>query len=194
MRCPGQCAVCHAWSKRHVCADCLRQPPPLERTIAALDCAFAWDGLVQHYKFHQAIDLRETPLERLEQALDIAGAEAPDWLLAVPLSQRRQRERGDNRSDQLARGLARRRGLRHDGRLQLRMRDTSQQAQLPLQARVANVKAAFAVEPWRAQVTLLDDVMTSGATLFKLARVRRQAGAARVQARAVARIPDSSTA
>ena len=229
MRCPGQCAVCRAWSKPHVCADCLmryarpvprcwtcaarlppaltgrrepkcgaclREPPPLDRTIAALDYAFPWDGLLQHYKFHQAIELRETLLGRLNQALSVAEAEFPDWLLAVPLNDQRQRERGYNQSHELARALARRRKLRCDGELLLRVRDTSQQVQLTRKDRAANVRGAFAVEPTRRQelrgchVVLVDDVMTSGATLFELARTLRKAGAVNVQAWVVARTPE----
>ncbi|MGS0755424.1 ComF family protein [Roseateles sp. GG27B] len=76
------------------------------------------------------------------------------------------------------------------------MRDTARQAQLPLRDRSANVKHAFALEPGRApelrgkRVVLLDDVMTSGATLFEIARVLRSAGAANVQAWVLARTPD----
>lgn len=228
MRCPGQCAVCRAWSNQHVCADCLlryarpvprcwtcaarlppslsgrreprcgaclSEPPPLDRTIAALDYAFPWDGLLQHYKFHQAIELRETLLERLNQALSVAELESPDWLLAVPLNVERQRARGYNQSYELARTLARRRKLRCDGELLLRVRNTSQQSQLTLKDRASNVRGAFAVEPHRRKelrgchVVLVDDVMTSGTTLFELARVLRQAGAINVQAWVVARTP-----
>ncbi|MCV2368299.1 ComF family protein [Roseateles oligotrophus] len=231
MRCPGQCAVCRAWCKQHVCDECLlryarptprcwtcaarlspalagrleakcgaclRKPPPLDRTIAALDYGFPWDGLLQHYKFHQAIELRETLLERLNQALGMAGAEAPDWLLPVPLTETRQRERGYNQSYELARTLARHRKLHCDPDLLLRVRNSAQQAQLPLAERAANVRRAFAVNPIRAaelrgsHVVLLDDVMTSGATLFEIARVLRKAGVANVQAWVVARTPDSA--
>jgi ComF family protein len=177
----------------------LRDPPPLDRTIAALDYGFPWDGLLQHYKFHQAIELRETLLERLNQALSIAEAAAPDWLLPVPLTQARQRERGYNQSYELARTLARHRKLNCDPDLLLRVRNTGSQAQLPLSERAANVRRAFAVHPTRSaelrgsHVVLLDDVMTSGATLFEIARVLRRAGATNVQAWVVARTPDSAT-
>lgn len=178
------------------CGKCLREPPPLDRTIAALDYAFPWDGLLTHYKFHQAIELRETLLERMNQALNIAEAGEPDWLLAVPLTVQRQRERGYNQSWELARALARKRHLRCDGETLLRVRDTSQQSLLPLKERAANVKGAFAIEPGKrielrgSHVALLDDVMTSGATLFEIARVLRQAGVQHVQAWVVARTPD----
>lgn len=229
MRCPGQCAVCRAWSKQRVCMDCLmryarpvprcwtcatplppeltgrreprcgaclRQPPPLTRCIAALDYSFPWDQLLQRYKFHQALDLRESLLERLDQALEVADAEEPDWLLPVPLSRERLRERGYNQSHELARALAKRRQLRCDPGLLLCVRDTAHQLKLPPTQRAANVKRAFAVEPRRlhdlqgSHVALLDDVMTTGATLFELASVLRQAGVAQVQAWVVARTSD----
>ncbi|WIV96715.1 ComF family protein [Kinneretia aquatilis] len=232
MRCPGQCAVCRAWSTARVCADCLlryarpaprcwtcaarlppelsgrreakcgrclREPPPLDRTVAALDYSFPWDGLLQHYKFHHALDLRETLLERLHQALSIAQVEPPDWLLPVPLAPERLKERGYNQSYELARALARRRQLACDAHLLLRVRSTTQQARLPLQERGHNVKQAFAVEPGRladlrgSHVAVLDDVMTSGATVFEIARVLRQAGAAHVEAWVVARTPEGGS-
>ena len=178
------------------CGQCLQAVPPLDRTIAALDYTFPWDGLLRHYKFHQAVELRETLLERIEQALAAAEADAPDWLLPVPLTPQRQRERGYNQCFELARVLGKRHKIHCDLHLLLRVRDTARQAQLPLRDRSANVRHAFALEPGRAQelrgkrIVLLDDVMTSGATLFEIARVLRSAGAATVQAWVVARTPD----
>jgi ComF family protein len=178
------------------CGRCLQTAPPLDRTVAALDYRFPWDGLLQHFKYHQALELRESLLERLNSALSAAEVEAPDWLLPVPLSDTRLRERGYNQSHELAKALARRRGLRCDPELLLRVRHNVRQAGLKLEERAANVRGIFAVEPLRAarlegaSVALLDDVMTSGATLFELARVLRQSGAASVQAWVVARTPE----
>ena len=230
MRCPGQCAVCRAWSAQRVCVDCLmryarpvprcwtcaarlpaeltghpepkcgaclRHPPPLTRCIAALDFAFPWDALLQRYKFHQALDLRETLLDRLDQALASAQAEEPDWLLPVPLSRERLRERGYNQSYELARALAKRRKLVCHAHLLLRVRDTVHQLKLPPEQRAENVKHAFAIEPKRLRelrgchVALVDDVMSTGATLFELARLLRKAGVSRVQAWVVARTADN---
>lgn len=177
----------------------MRAPPPLDRTIAALDYAFPWDGLLQRYKFHRAIELREALLDRLDEALTAAEAlaEAAAIVLPVPLTGARLRERGYNQSWEIARRLAGRRGLRCEAELLLRVRDTAQQAQLPLAERDANVRGAFALEPRRAaelrgqHVALVDDVMTSGATLHEIARVVRQAGATRIEAWVVARTPAS---
>lgn len=186
------------------CGACLRAPPPLDRTIAALDYAFPWDALLQRYKFQRAVELGDALLDRLDEALtaiDAGGADEPadiaDLVLPVPLTERRLRERGYNQSWEIARRLGNRRGLRCEAELLLRVRDTAQQAQLPLAERSANVRGAFALEPRRAaelrgrHVALVDDVMTSGATLHEIARVVRQAGATRVEAWVVARTPAS---
>lgn len=181
---------------RPQCGRCLRTPPPLDRTVAALDYRFPWDGLLQRYKYHQALDLRESLLERLNTALNAADVDAPDWLLPVPVSAPRLRERGYNQSHELARALARRRGLRCETGLLLRVRHNVAQAGLGLQARAANVRGVFAVEPLHAarlrgaSVALLDDVMTSGATLFELAGVLLDAGVMSVQAWVIARTPE----
>jgi ComF family protein len=181
---------------RPQCGRCLQTAPPLDRTVAALDYRFPWDGLLQHFKYHQALELRESLLERLNTALNAAEVEAPDWLLPVPLSDERLRERGYNQSHELAKALARRRGLRCEPELLLRVRHNSAQASLKLEERAANVRGVFAVEPLRAarlrgaSVALLDDVMTSGATLFELAGVLLQAGVMSVQAWVIARTPE----
>lgn len=181
---------------RPQCGRCLHTAPPLDRTIAALDYRFPWDGLLQHFKYHQALELRESLLERLNTALNAAEAEAPDWLLPVPLSVERLRGRGYNQSHELAKALARRRGLRCEPELLLRVRHNAAQASLKLEDRAANVRGVFAVEPLRAArlrgttVALLDDVMTSGATLFELAGVLLQAGVMSVQAWVIARTPE----
>lgn len=178
------------------CGRCLVHPPPLDRCIAAVDYRFPWDGLLQSFKYHQALELRQGLLERLHAALDAAQVEAPDWLLAVPLSAERLRERGYNQSHELAKALARRRSLRCESSMLLRVRHNPRQASLALDARTANVRGVFAIDPLRADqlrgshVALLDDVMTSGATLCELARVLQRAGVARVQAWVVARTPE----
>jgi len=164
--------------------------------VAALDYRFPWDGLLQHFKYHQALDLRESLLERLNSALTAAEVAAPDWLLPVPLSNERLHERGYNQSHELAKALARRRGLRCEPEMLLHVRRNSAQAGVKLEARVANVRGVFAVGPLSADklrgtsVALLDDVMTSGATLYELARVLLRAGVMSVQAWVIARTPE----
>ena len=179
------------------CGHCLREAPPLSRCIAALDYAFPWDVLLQRFKFSQALDLGPALVGRMDAALDAAEATSPDWLLPVPLAPQRLRERGYNQSWELARALARRRGTASAPAMLVRVRDTAHQLQLAPEARSANVREAFAVDPQSVaalrgrHVVLLDDVMTTGATLHELARTVARAGAARVDAWVLARTPES---
>jgi len=166
-------------------------------TVAALDYGFPWDKLLQQFKFSRHVELADALLDRLDAALDSAQPPAPDWLLPVPLSRERLAQRGYNQSWELVRRLARRRSLRCDAKLLLRTRNTPHQTDLPAQQRASNLRGAFALEPLHlhavqgCHVALLDDVMTTGATLQELARVLKKAGALHVQAWVVARTPNS---
>jgi ComF family protein len=125
-----------------------------------------------------------------------AGAEV--LLVPVPLHPSRARERGFNQAELLARGLVRklaRAGERRAPRVEpsclRRTRPTPPQTGLSLEARRANVRGVFAVErPAMVRdrlVVLVDDVMTTGATLCACAAALKQAGAARVLALTLAR-------
>ncbi|MEQ1682385.1 MAG: ComF family protein [Burkholderiaceae bacterium] len=222
---PSKCAVCHDWGTQRVCAQCvarfapvlprcgrcgievpvgtgscgacLTDPPPFERTLAGVDYAHPWDGLITQFKFHAALDLAPALSRRLLDAFHRGGGPAPALLLAIPLSAERLRERGYNQAWELARRLARALDGRADPSLLLRVKDTPHQLALAPDKRAGNVHAAFAVEPRRraelagATVTLVDDVMTTGATAAEAARVLLQAGAAQVHVWVVARTPRS---
>jgi len=175
------------------CGACLRRDGALDLSVAGVDYGFPWDGLLQQFKFGGRPELASLLLDRLDAALDVILPPAPDWLLPVPLARQRLRERGYNQSWELARQLARRRGLHCDARLLLRTRDTPHQIALPAEQRASNMRGAFAIEPLRLaelrgrSVALVDDVMTTGATLRELARVLKAAGVVHVQAWIIAR-------
>ena len=177
-----------------VCVDCLQQPLPLDASVAAVDYDFPWDGLVARYKFHGADDLAAPLATLLQAAVSAAPRVAVDWIAPIPLSPERLRERGFNQAWELARRLACG-GARHDARLLERLVDTPHQAGLPRAAREANLRGAFRVAPAaRAKVqgrciALVDDVMTSGATLAEAALCLRAAGARCVVAWVFARTP-----
>ncbi|WP_119966614.1 phosphoribosyltransferase family protein [Simplicispira lacusdiani] len=173
------------------CGACLRHPPPLDACVAAVDYGYPWAGILADFKFRGdpgwagtlVTLLRSTPWA--EPLL-----EAADTVLPVPLSRQRLCERGFNQSLLLARHLAPR---KTDANLLLRLHDTPAQHGLPRARRLRNLRGAFAVEPLRAarvqgrSVVLVDDVMTTGATLHAAAAALRQAGARQVSALVVAR-------
>ena len=177
------------------CGACLTEPPPFERTIAAVEYGYPWDGLITRFKFHAALDMAPALAQLVTEAARASAAPPPSLMLPVPLSTERLRERGFNQAWELVKHLARPFGCRADARLLLRVRDTPHQLARPLDERAANVRSAFAVEPRRTAelrgqtVTLVDDVMTTSATAAEIARALLQAGAAQVHVWVVARTP-----
>ncbi len=173
------------------CGACIKSAPPLDACLAAVPYEFPWSGLITGYKFNSrpglsaafALLLRSTPW--VEPALERA-----DLLLPMPLSRQRLLERGFNQSLELARQLA---PAKTDPALLLRLRHTPPQSALKRQDRLRNVRDAFAVDPLRAaslrdrRVILVDDVMTSGASLFCAAAALRAAGAAHITGLVIAR-------
>ena len=111
-------------------------------------------------------------------------AELPpaDLLLALPLSVPRLRQRGFNQALEIARPLARRLGLPLLAEGTTRVIDTAPQASLPWQERHRNIRGAFecALDLTGKTVVVVDDVMTSGATLNEFARILKQHGAKHV--------------
>jgi ComF family protein len=178
------------------CGHCLDAPLPLDACHAAVFYEFPWSALIAHYKFNGepgwarcfATLMRSAPW--MEPALEEA-----DVVVPMPLSGQRLAERGFNQALLLARALA---PAKTDARLLLRVRHTAAQAALDRKERLNNVKGAFAVDPLRTSqlrgkhVAVVDDVMTSGASLSAAAEALRQAGAGRITALVLART-DAST-
>ena len=179
-----------------VCGACVAGPPDFDAAFARVDYGFPWDRLIAAFKFHGALDLAPVFAEAIVEARrETSPGEPPPLLLPVPLSDARLRERGFNQAWELARRVARRIEAQAEARLLLRIRDTAHQLALPPDERAGNVRGAFAVEPQRIgelrgrAVALIDDVMTTGSTVAEIARVLKQAGAARVEIWVVARTP-----
>jgi len=109
--------------------------------------------------------------------------EAAHLVLPLPLSAQRLQSRGFNQALELARHLA---PGKVNTELLLRVRDTPPQSSLPRHERLRSVQGAFAVEPLRSKelqgrrVALVDDVMTSGASLHAASTALRTAGAAHI--------------
>jgi ComF family protein len=116
--------------------------------------------------------------------------ETPDVLVPVPLGRARERERGFNQAALVAERLGERLGIRVRPRWLVRLRATAPQSELDADARRKNVTGAFAAPSTvaGAHVAIVDDVVTTGATVAECARALRRAGARRVGVLAVARV------
>jgi predicted amidophosphoribosyltransferase len=197
---PSRCAVCRSWPQAPLCDTCISQfaqplarcatcalplpatsvlrpqrcgaclqsPPPLDLCLTATAYAWPWVDLIAQLKFHQQAGWA-APLATLMLSapwIEDTLAQA-DTVLPIPLSPERLAERGYNQSLLLARQLS--------------------------PDKTDDLVGAFAVDPLRAaeirgqRIVLVDDVMTSGASLHTAAQVLRQAGAAHISAVVLAR-------
>jgi ComF family protein len=185
--CP-RCAL-PAWNGA-VCGACLRHPPPFAAAYAAFEYAFPFDRLLHSFKYGGRLALADF----LAEALCAAVAQRPpnhplpDVVVALPLAPSRQRTRGFDQATEIARRVARITGLPLAAGLR-RARDTPAQAALPWKDRAGNVRGAFVADASLAgtRLAIVDDVMTTGATLAAAASAALRAGARSVEAWAVAR-------
>jgi ComF family protein len=171
-RCP-RCALASPGGA--LCGRCLAEPPAFDATIAALAYAFPADALVHALKFRGELALAGFFGKILAGRID---NERVDCVVPVPLSPARLRSRGYNQAVELARAL----GRKVDLDLCVRERDAAPQMELPYAERRKNIRGAFRCT--RAldgeTVAVVDDVMTTGATLDEIASVLKNAGARRV--------------
>jgi ComF family protein len=192
-----RCCAASLAGLSELCSDCILRPPAFDHALAALDYAYPWDGLVTRFKFGGACELAGPLAALMAEAMHTAalrtGFVRPDVLLPVPLSDARQRERGYNQAWELARRVGPALGIAAQARWVERVLDTLHQTGLDREARMHNLRGAFAVTatgraglPGRS-VAILDDVMTTGSTAQELAATLRRAGVAHVQTWVLAR-------
>ncbi len=178
-----------------MCGACLADPPPFDACSVGCDYAFPWDRLIADFKFNGRVELAAPLARRLIEAIVRDGASLPHWVLPVPLAPQRLAERGYNQAWELARRVARGLGCRSESRLLERPLDGAHQAELGLAQRRKNLRGAFVPNPSTRislqgrNVALVDDVMTSGATLREAAATLRRAGAQRIHVWVLARTP-----
>lgn len=178
------------------CAACLATPPLQARTLAPLRYEFPVDHLVAGLKYHGR--LAHAPLlgALLRDHVLATVPDLPDLLLPVPLHRGRLADRGYNQALEIARPLARATGLAQETRLLQRRRATAPQMSLDADTRARNPQGAFSLDRARLaqlgnpqHVAIIDDVMTTGATLREIAGLLQQAGVSRIEFWVVARTP-----
>lgn len=187
--CCARCALPLAEAAA-LCGECVRRAPPWDAAWAPFRYGWPLDRLESRFKF--AADLAAGRVLSTLWSRESRPLGLPQLLLTVPLHQRRLRRRGYNQAWELAHPLARALGVpAHSGVLQ-RVRHTDAQTELDATQRRRNVRHAFALRDGvalPAHVAILDDVMTTGATLAACARLLKRAGVQRVDVWALARAP-----
>ena len=178
-----------------LCARCQASPRPWGRVLVYGEYEGRLKDMILGYKFSARLDygrrLQECALAAFEAGLaahpELSGCEA---LVPVPLHPRRLLARGFNQSRELARLISARRGLPIWQDALVRVRRTTPQMRLARGARAENIRGAFAGRAELVagrQLLLVDDIMTTGATLEECARALLHAGAKRVDVLALAR-------
>ena len=187
------CGVPLASANDHVCGACIRRPPPFARTVCPLRYEFPAKRLVQSFKFNRQLAAGRVLSHLLCEAVTLREAELPDMLVPVPLHNFRLLKRGFNQAYEMAAYAGRVLGITVRADALRRRRNTPAQSGLSRKQRRSNLRGAFYWRGWPKpgrHVALVDDVMTTGATLSECTRVLKRAGAKRVDvwmaARAVA--------
>lgn len=176
---PARCAVCAVpLASGTICGACLDRPPAFDRVLAVFAYDFPVAALIHAFKYGGRLGLAPA----LGEVLAAGGAPAADVLVPMPLAPRRLRERGFNQALELARFASRRHGIPILASACRRVADTPPQAALPWRERARNVRRAFVCDAALSglRVAVVDDVVTTGATLNEIARSLRNAGAVSV--------------
>lgn len=176
------CFLCHSGSyEEGICPHC-RKISGIDRII--ISCRYS-DNLAGRMVESLKFSFLESLSEPLSQLLikQIKKKDLKEFLrggviVPVPLAVKRLCERGFNQSELIAGNLALKLGCKVCSNLLKRNRETHQQALLSRQERMVNIKGAFSCEAanYLLKVILLDDVLTSGATLTEAAYALKKAG------------------
>ncbi len=168
-----------------ICAGCLKDPPPFSRALGFGIYEGALADAIHHYKFRGTRRLHK-PLGRFMLDLAPSGIDA---VVPVPLSVRRLRERGFNQSLLLARVISGKTGVPLIFNRLLKREDTLPQIGLSAARRKSNIRGAFttAGKFGGMRLLLIDDVMTTGATVRECSKELLKAGAREVVVLVLAR-------
>ena len=176
------------------CQQCIAHPPRFALARSYGEYGGALRSMIHLLKYDEMIPLASPLGERLASVARAGDFGTCDAVAAVPLESSRRRARGYNQAELLAKVVARRMTLPLlDASALRRTRATTSQAGLTRAQRRENVRGAFEAQSKAVKdrvILLIDDVMTTGATLDACAAALRNAGATRVLCLSVARTPE----
>lgn len=183
------CPIC-LWPvpTAEICGACLKKPPAFTRTIAALRYSFPIDALIHSFKYQANLAIAPILADLLIKKLTAIESRA-DVIIPMPLHPIRLRERGFNQAMEISRYISKHMGIMLLPDSCSRIKHTLPQTGLPWKNRQKNIRKAFSckIDLSGKHVAVVDDVMTTGATLNELAKTLHQQGAAEISNWVVAR-------
>ncbi|HQU98021.1 MAG TPA: ComF family protein [Nitrosomonas sp.] len=186
----NHCPIC-LWPvpTSEVCGACLKKPPAFTRSIAVLRYTFPVDALIRSLKYQSHLAIAPILANLFLKQFNHSLQPLPDLIIPMPLHPIRLRERGFNQAIEISKPIAKRLKIPLMIDHCSRIRDTTPQADLPWSERQKNVHKAFHCDSDLSgqHVAIIDDVMTTGATLNELAKTLRQQGAAEISNWIIAR-------
>lgn len=172
------------------CERCLLRRPAFDGAFVPYRYEFPMVELIHRLKYGGQVAIARILGTLLARRLAERGPLAVDAIVPVPLHPSREARRGYNQAQEIAGFAAELLQLPMENRLALRIRNTDEQAALPAIVRRVNVSGAFEIraqKPVPPSIAIVDDVLTTGATVDSLARVLRRAGCRHIEVWAVAR-------
>ncbi len=177
------CARCGTptLTRQTYCGACIQKSPPFNRLISLYRYENPLPHWLTQWKFHQQLMFARTLSELMWQRMESHYVgDFPDAILAMPLHTHRLRQRGFNQAQQLAKVIGKK---SHRPLLTSveRQRDTQAQSTMDALERAKNVKNAFrTTQPLPNSLLVIDDVITTGNTIFELCKTLRRAGVKRI--------------
>jgi ComF family protein len=196
-----QCPQCGLLSNGLICGSCLNTPPHFDATRSLFTYDFPIDSLLQHYKYKNMLHLANAFADLLHKKVlnknqphaNEPSSDTPtnkiDLMIPMPMHSTRLKERGFNQALELARIISKSMQIKLDYTSCQRVKLTLPQASLPLKERIKNIREVFSCQQnlQGLNIAIVDDVMTTGASLNELAKTLKKAGAAHVECWVIAR-------
>jgi ComF family protein len=165
-------------------------PPSFDATHALFTYDYPLDSLIQHYKYKNNLPLANTfATLLLDKKLTRRSQQKIDVIIPMPMHATRLKQRGFNQALEIARIISSKLQIKLNYQAVQRTKLTPPQASLPLKERTKNMRGVFSCQHdmHGLNIAIVDDVMTTGASLNELAKTLKQAGAAHVECWIIAR-------
>ena len=182
----NSCPQCGLETSGIVCGSCINSPPDFDATCAVFLYQFPIDAMMVRYKYGSSLNIGDIFGQFLAEKVSLKNI---DVIIPMPMHPQRLKERGFNQAHEIAKVLAKNCIGKLDFKSAERVKFTPPQASLPLKERVKNIKGVFKanIDLTGKRIAIVDDVMTTGASLNELAKTLKKAGASHVECWVIAR-------